>query len=70
MDINKLKALIIQHGETQLDLADAMGIALSNLNAKLNDKADFRKSEIMFIAERYKLSPMQIAEIFFNKAVS
>ena len=66
MNSNLLKAVIKKHGETQADLAEALGLSLSNLNDKINAKsASFRQSEIIAIKERYKLTAKEVDEIFF-----
>lgn len=66
MNSNLLKAVIKKNGETQADLAAALGLSLSNLNEKINGKnASFRQSEIIAIKERYKLSAKDVDEIFF-----
>lgn len=67
MNSNKLKAKIVENGETQQDLANALGISLSRLNAKINSNgAEFKQGEITIIKERYKLTAIEIGEVFFN----
>lgn len=70
MNKNRLKAKILEFGDTQADLAKAIGISLSNLNAKINGKIDFRQNEIGYIRDRYHLNPVEVAEIFFAEKVS
>lgn len=66
MNINKLKSKMVEFGDTQNDLAGAMGISLSRLNAKINNNnADFRRNEIVFISDRYNLNAEDIEDIFF-----
>lgn len=68
-EMNKalLRAEMIKHGDTQETLANAMGISLSRLNAKINsDNAEFRQTEIIFIKDRYNLSAADVDSIFFN----
>lgn len=63
-----LKGLIRSKDGTQSVLADAMGLSLSRLNAKINEtNAEFSQTEIAFIRDRYKLSDSQVADIFFDK---
>lgn len=72
-DINtlQLKARLVLHGDTQKKLAKAMGISLSRLNQKLNQKgASFNKSEIEFLVRRYNLTGDEIMKIFFAEEVS
>ncbi|MBQ0079725.1 MAG: hypothetical protein KBS66_07550 [Eubacterium sp.] len=61
-------ACLVKHGDTQKSLADALGLSLSRLNAKINarDGADFTQTEMQCIIDRYKLGPMDTAEIFFD----
>ena len=68
LNSNKLKGVIVSAGETQAQLAEAMGISLSRLNAKINETgAEFTQREISFIRDRYNLSDSQITDIFFCK---
>lgn len=66
MNTNRLKAKIVENGDTQTNLAVALGISLSNLNDKINGKADFRQNEIAAIKGRYHLTADDVDAIFFN----
>lgn len=71
MNKNALKGLIVANDGNQQTLADAMGMSLSRLNAKINEQdAEFTKSDIEFIRKRYKLSRKQVMDIFFTETVS
>ena len=70
MNSNLLKATIIKNGDTQEKLAEAMGIQTSGLNMRINGHTEFRRSEINFIKNRYKLSCTEVDEIFFTELVS
>lgn len=61
-----LKGLIVAYDGSQQVLADAMGISLSRLNAKINawNGAQFTWTEMLFIRNRYRLSGEQFEEIF------
>jgi hypothetical protein len=63
MFISKMKLF----GDTQSSLAEALGLSLSRLNAKINetDGAEFVQSEILFIKIRYHLTPEEVDQIFF-----
>lgn len=61
---------MVKYGDSQKDLAIALGISLSRLNLKINGGADFRQAEILFIKDRYKLKPEEIDAIFFDEIVS
>lgn len=67
METNGLKAKMVEYGDTQAKLAEAVGISLSRLNAKLNgtDGAEFTLGEIKKIKKRYGLDAAQIERIFF-----
>ena len=71
MNSQLLKGIIKIHDGSQSVLANAMGLSLSRLNAKINEtQAEFSQSEIAFIRDRYKLSTKEVADIFFNDKVS
>ena len=67
-----LASYMIRYGDTQKTLSAAMGISLSRFNAKINRTggADFRQSELAFIARRYALTPEEIHAVFFAQKVS
>ena len=58
--------------DNQSDLANYLGISLSRLNAKINEKdgAEFNQGEIKEIKRRYDLTPEEVDQIFFNADVS
>lgn len=62
-----LAQTIKEFGDTQEKVAKYLGITQSTLSWKINGKAEFKQSEIKSLAERYLLSPEEIAEIFFEK---
>lgn len=72
MNKNLLKSYMAKAGDTQADLAEAIGMSLSRLNAKINETAgaEFTQSEISFISKRYRLSGREIIACFFNQKVS
>lgn len=72
MDKNLLRSYMAEYGDTQSKLAEAMGISLSRLNAKINGSkgAEFVQSEIQFIASRYHMKPKDVTAVFFAKKVS
>ena len=67
-DKQLLKSYIVKYDKSQKNLALAMGISLTRLNAKINETqgAEFRQSEIAFIQHRYNLTPKEIKAIFFS----
>lgn len=67
MNPKKLKGKMAEYGDRQSDLAKAVGVSPSRLNAKINEKdgADFTGNEIKAIIERYGLTDREVIEIFF-----
>ena len=72
MDTRRLKAVMVINGDTNADLAKALGITPSTLSRKSNgtDGADFNQTEIATIKARYSLTPKEIDAIFFADDVS
>lgn len=66
----KLKAAIIEHDGNQKNLADAMGISLSQLSLRINSHMEFSVREVAFIRNRYGLSDNDVGDIFFADKVS
>lgn len=63
-----LQSLIVLRDFKQENLAKALGISLSRLNAKMNENnAEFTQSEITAIRDRYKLTDKQVGSIFFGQ---
>ncbi len=72
MNKERLVSHMRKHKDRQQDLAEALGISLSCLNAKINEKNGFgfKQTELCFIKERYKLSAKEMDKIFFARVVS
>ncbi len=72
MNKSLLLSYMVKNGDTQEELAEAMGLSLSRLNAKINRRngAMFNQAEIDFIFRRYKFTPNEIVNIFFAKPIS
>ena len=66
LDKSLLKSIIALNGDTQGDLANALGISETSLSSKLNGKQPFKSSEIYMIKKLYKLAPEQVDNIFFR----
>lgn len=66
MNKKLFKAILVKNGDTQKELAAALGISLSNLNAKINSTgASFRQTEILAIKTRYHMTADEVDAIFF-----
>lgn len=72
MDKKELLSEMILHDDTRAELAEALGISVSTLNAKINEKNGrcFNRQEIVSIKMRYKLTAEQVDMIFFKLKVS
>lgn len=70
MNKQLLKAKMAENGETQTQLAAAMGIGASNLSDRINSKVPFRQDEIAFIRNHYHLSAQEVDRIFFGIELS
>ncbi|QUI25675.1 helix-turn-helix transcriptional regulator [Vallitalea pronyensis] len=59
--VNELKGRIVAKGLTQEKVADILGITVKTINSKLNNKGDFRISEIEQLIEVLEIdNPMGI----------
>ena len=67
MNTAALKSVIVRNNENQTNLAEILKLNISALNARINGKMDFRRSEINKIRKHYRLSPEETIEIFFNE---
>lgn len=67
MNKAKLMGVIVGHGDTQVSLAEAMGLSVSRFNAKINERegAEFTQTEIQLLINRYRLTPEDVSSIFF-----
>lgn len=71
MNKKLLRSVMVEHGDTQATLADALGISLQALNSKINERGrEFWQTEIDLIRKRYQLTPEQVTAIFFSTVVS
>lgn len=69
---NLLKSKMALFGDDQNSLAEALGISIQRLSAKMNAKqvsdkvkaAAFTLAEVRIIMERYSLTPEEVVEIF------
>lgn len=67
IDKNEFRSVIAKSGDTQGDVALAIGMSPTTLSAKLNGTLEFRRSEIELVALRYNLTAEDIRRIFFNQ---
>lgn len=67
-----LTSFMVKFGDTQETLANALGLSLSRLNAKINERdgAAFNQNEMSVIISRYALTQNDAMSIFFADKVS
>ncbi|MBQ9737898.1 MAG: helix-turn-helix transcriptional regulator [Alphaproteobacteria bacterium] len=65
MNVNLLKSKMALNGDTQTTLAEAIGITQNAIWMKMNNRCEFKRSEIEAIAKRYNLTGDEIQQIFF-----
>ncbi len=64
----ELKVAMMRRGLTQVKVAEAMGICQPALNYKINNKRQFKVSELTKLRDLLGLSPEQMNEIFLEQA--
>lgn len=70
MNSLEMKVAMKRNEDTQEKLAEALGLQISGVSARVNGHIDFRTSEIEKIRARYKLSDEELVKIFFTSNVS
>ena len=67
MNTALLKSKIVYNHDTQEKLATAIGLNIASINARINGKTEFRRSEIFAIKQRYHLTDDEVVQIFFTE---
>lgn len=70
MNTNKLKARMVENGDTLKDLSNALDISSTSCSMKVNQIRDFTITELSRIKRRYNLTAEEFEEIFFTEEVS
>lgn len=70
MNKTQFKVMLLEHHETQEQLAKGLGITRATLSYKVTGQSEFTQGEIRKIKERYGLTPEQVELIFFTDDVS
>lgn len=65
-DTHLLRYFISKNGDTIEGLASYLGIGRVALSSKINNRSEFKQSEIHLIAKRYKLTVENCARLFFG----
>jgi hypothetical protein len=67
MNKEKLRSVMVLHGDTNNDLATFLGKSVQSICNKINENGtEFKQGEIAKIKERYNLSAEQVEDIFFS----
>lgn len=70
MNKKKLRAKMVQNGDTYQSLAAVLGKSYVAVWQKMNSKRPFTQDEMKLIIDRYHLKPVETQEIFFASEVS
>lgn len=62
VNLNKIKGLMAEHGDTQLDLAEKLGISENTLRHYFHQKTEMRVSMVGQIAEIYHVKPLDLLQ--------
>jgi FixJ family two-component response regulator len=66
MNKELLRSIMVLHGDTNKDLAEALEISEQSVSGKINEKGtEFKQGEIAKIKDRYNLTPEQVEAVFF-----
>lgn len=68
-DTLAFKAYLVRRGYTVQSLADALGIAVCSLSYKMNNKREFKLSEIVAIKKILNMTSEERDAIFFADEV-
>lgn len=68
-DTLELKVAMLRAGATNATLADALGISCQSLSKKINNRVDFKSSEIQKAVDYLGLSDEERNRIFFGHNV-
>ena len=58
VNLNKIKGLMAENGDTQKDLADKLGVSAETARNYINGKVAMRVDTISKIAEIYNVAPL------------
>ena len=62
---SKLRGKIRENFGSEYVFGKALGMALSTLSGKLNNKSEFTRSEILSIVKLLKLKKEEVYDVFF-----
>ena len=55
VNLNKIKGLMREHGETQAELAEYLGCSTTSVVNYLNGKTEMKAVDVFKIADKYKV---------------
>ncbi|EIJ70668.1 toxin-antitoxin system, antitoxin component, Xre family [Fusobacterium necrophorum subsp. funduliforme ATCC 51357] len=64
---SKLRGKIKEVIGSEVKFAKLLGISQATLSAKLNNKSDFTRAQILMITEKLNLSQEEFYDVFFLK---
>lgn len=66
---NELRAAMTRKGMTQEQVAEALGVTTATLNYKINNKREFKTSEVKALVDLLEIPKEDIDKIFFANDV-
>lgn len=66
---NELRAAMTRKGMTQEQVAEALGVTTATLNYKINNKREFKTSEVKALVDLLEIPKENIDKIFFANDV-
>lgn len=66
MNTRLLKSKMVLFGDTNVSVAEALGITPPAYSLKLNGENYFNQNEIKILKERYRLTPDEVDAIFLS----
>ncbi len=66
-DVESLKRLMKENGKSQTELSAELGISDQRLANKLNNREEFRASEIQKLIRIFNMNAKQTDHIFFDE---
>lgn len=56
MDCKRFKGYMAEHDISQTEIAEILGIAKENVNAKVNGRQDFTMAQVRILCQHYGIS--------------
>lgn len=65
-DYSKLKGLIVEKFRTRANFAEAVGLSKESVSAKLNNKQEWKQSQIKRSCDLLSIADENVADYFFS----